>query len=184
MLDHAFKYQFSVTVLWHLFLPRPVWDLPPIKSSLRMRHQAEYRSFSVADSSYVVEGTVRISRITSVGVVTIFVAVAENQHILFLKPFKKFLFFFFREKEPAFGMCNGYLEHFAAWNLACEHTFPLVFLFQVDPATIVALRNIRRQSSFRKHACAVKTWEQAVLNKDLKTVTDAQNQPVFFNEGF
>src|SRR3990170_2646718 len=184
MLDHAFKYQFSVAVLRHLLLPRPVWLLPPIKSSLRMRHQAEYRSFSVANSSYVVEGAVRVSRITSFGVVTVFVAVAENQHVLLFKPFKKFLFFFFREKEPSFGVCNGYLEHFAAWNLACEHTFPSVFLLEVDPAAIVALRNIRRQSSFRKRAYAVKTWEQAILNKNLKPVTDAQNQLVLFDESF
>src|SRR4030042_1533638 len=183
MVYEVFKNQFSVAVLRHLRLPCPVGLLPPVKRSFRMRHQTENSAFSVADSSNVVERPVRVCWKTAFRITAVLTAIPQHHHVVLVQVFKELLFFFSGKKKTPFRVRNGYFEHFSLADFGCEYAFALVFLFEVDPAAVIALWNIRGEGGFGISAYAFTAWEQAVLNENLEAVAYAENRSAVFNEG-
>src|SRR3972149_7661913 len=126
MFYYAFENQFSVAVLRHLLLYRPVWFLPPAQRAFRMRHQTENCSFGIADACDVVERAVGVRRVSAFCIVAILVAVTENHHVILIEPLKQLVFFFFREQESPLSMRYGHAQHFVLWDFACENAFSFV----------------------------------------------------------
>ena len=112
----------------------------------------------------------------------IFVAVPKNYHVVVDQFLQKLRFFLFGEQESAFAMSNGHSQHLALWDFAGEYAFALVFVFEVNPFALEALRNVRRQRSLGINADAFKPGQQALFNKDLEAVADAQYRAVLVDE--
>src|SRR4030042_4218450 len=102
MVYKVFKNQFSVAVLRHLLLSRPVGLLPPVKRSFRMRHQTENRSLPVADSSNIMERPVRICWKTAFRITAVLTAIPQHHHVVLVQVFKELRFVFSGKKKTPF----------------------------------------------------------------------------------
>ena len=170
-----------MSILRCLILSGPIWLLPPANCALRVGHQPEYSAFFVADSCYVMERAIRVEREPSFGVIAVLVAVAENKQVFIVEPFEEWLFFFSGEKKSTFRMCDRNSNYRVFLNLTCEYAFSVVLLFQVDPATIIPLRDVRGKGSLRDGAYSVEAWKQTIFHENLEAVADSEDEPPFLD---